>query len=77
MVPAFFHYVKPSADDPVLLIVDGHYLHTKNLYVVDKAREHTVSIVSLPPHSKHKLQPPDFDLLKSLIHIIHKKLKLV
>ena len=35
----FVHFVKPSADDPVLLIVDGHYSHTKNLYVVDKARK--------------------------------------
>jgi hypothetical protein len=36
----FFHFAKPSADDPVLLIVDGHYSHTKNIDVVDKAREH-------------------------------------
>jgi len=32
----FVHFVKPSADDPVLLIVDGHYSHTKNLDVVYK-----------------------------------------
>jgi acyl-CoA thioesterase len=25
----FVHFIKPSADDPVLLIVDGHYSHTK------------------------------------------------
>jgi hypothetical protein len=30
----FVHFIKPSADDPVLLIVDGHYSYTKN---VDKA----------------------------------------
>ena len=30
----FFHFVNPSADDPVLLIVDGHYSYTKN---IDKA----------------------------------------
>jgi len=35
----FVHFVKPSADDPVLLIVDGHYSHTQNLDVVDKARK--------------------------------------
>jgi hypothetical protein len=27
----FVHFVKPSADDLDLLIVDGHYSHTKNL----------------------------------------------
>jgi len=62
----FVHYVKPSADDPVLLIVDGHYSHTRNLDVVDKAREHSVAIVSLPPHSTHKMQPLDVGFLKPL-----------
>jgi len=46
----FVHFSKPA-----LLIVGGHYSHTKNLVVVDKAREHRVSIVSFPPHSKHKM----------------------
>jgi len=40
----FVHFVKPSAGYPVLLIVDDHYSHTKNTDVVDKAREHSVSI---------------------------------
>ena len=40
----FVHFVKHSADDPVLLIVDGHYSHTKNIDVVDKTREHSVSL---------------------------------
>ena len=62
----FVHLVKPSADDPVLLIVDGHYSHTKNIDVVDKAREHSFSIVSLPPHSRHKMQPLDDVFLKPL-----------
>ena len=52
----FIHFVKPSAYDTVLLIVDGHYSNTKTLDVVDKAREHSVAIVSLPLHSKHKMQ---------------------
>ena len=38
----FVHCVKPSADDPVLLIAD--YSHTKNLDVMDKAREHGVAL---------------------------------
>ena len=54
MVRSSFHFIKPSADDPLLLIVDGHDSNTKNLDVEDKAREHSVAIVSLPPHSKHK-----------------------
>jgi len=71
----FAHFIKPSADDPVLLIVDGHYSHTKNLDVVGKVRDHSVAIVSLPPHSKHKMQPLDAGFMKSLKRIMHKKLK--
>jgi len=54
------------ADDPVLLIVDGHYSYTKNLDVADKAREHSVAIVSLPPHSMHKMQPLDVGFMNPL-----------
>jgi hypothetical protein len=60
-----------------LLIVDSHYSNTKNLDVVDKAREHSVAIASLPPHSKHKMQPLDVGFMKSLKYIMHKKLKRV
>jgi len=71
----FFHFINPRADDPVLLTVYGHYSHTKNLNVVDKTREHSVAIVSLPPHSKHKVQPLDVGFTKSLTHIMHKNFK--
>jgi len=67
----FVHFIKHSADDPFWLIVDGHYSHTKNLGVVDKARKHSFSIVSLPPHSKHKIQPLDVGFMKALKHIMH------
>jgi hypothetical protein len=50
---------KPSADEPVLLIVEGQYSQTTNLGVVDKARKHSVANVTLPPHSTHIMQPLD------------------
>jgi hypothetical protein len=71
----FFHFIKPSADDPFWLIVDGHYSHAKNLDVVYKGRQLNFSIVNLPPHSKHKIQPFDVGFMKALKHIMHKKLK--
>jgi hypothetical protein len=49
-----------------VLIADGHYSHTINIDVVDKAREHSVSTVSLPPHSTHKMQPLEVGFLKPL-----------
>ncbi|KAJ8871671.1 hypothetical protein PR048_027998 [Dryococelus australis] len=38
---------------------DGHLSHTKNLTVIIKARENFVTIIRLPPHTSHKLQPFD------------------
>jgi len=62
----FFQFVKPSADDPVLLIFDARYSHTKNLDVVDKAKKHSVAIVSLALHSTHKIQHLDVGFMKPL-----------
>ncbi|XP_060804467.1 tigger transposable element-derived protein 6-like [Amyelois transitella] len=62
----FLAHAKPSADDPVLLILDGHLSHTKNLNVVLKARENHVTILCLPPHCTHKLQPLDVGVMYPL-----------
>jgi hypothetical protein len=62
----FIHFFKPAADDLILLIADGHYSHTKNLDVMDKAREHSVATFILPPHSTHKMQPLDIGFMKPL-----------
>ncbi|XP_047026166.1 MFS-type transporter clz9-like [Helicoverpa zea] len=55
----FLDYVKPTVASPVLLILDGHYSHTKNIELIDLARQHYVTILSLPPHCTHKVQPLD------------------
>lgn len=55
----FLDFAKPSEKSPVLLILDGHYNHTHNVDVLELARKNFVSLVSLPPHSRHKLQPLD------------------
>lgn len=41
----------------MLLIFDGHYSHTRNLELLELVHEKHVTIVSLPPHTTHKLQP--------------------
>jgi hypothetical protein len=62
----FINYVKPSAEDPVLLVLDGHFSHTRNLEVVLLARDSFVTIVCLPPHCSHKLQPLDVSFMRPL-----------
>lgn len=35
----FIESTHPSPDDPVMLILDGHYSHTRNIDVIDLGRE--------------------------------------
>ena len=58
--------MKCSKDSPVLLILDEHKTHTKSLPTIDYARENDIVIVSLPPHTSHKLQPLDRSFFKPL-----------
>ena len=65
----FRHFLKhthPTAGDPVLLILDGHSTHTKSIALIELARTNHVSIICLPPHTTHRLQPLDVSLMKPL-----------
>lgn len=55
----FIQKTRPSEESPILLILDGHSTHTRNLQVIDLAHTNHVTIVSIPPHSSHKTQPLD------------------
>lgn len=54
----FIKYVKPSKEQKVILIVDGHASH-KSLGALLKAKENGVIVLCLPPHCTHRLQPLD------------------
>ncbi|XP_045463203.1 MFS-type transporter clz9-like [Harmonia axyridis] len=54
----FIHHVKPSKEDPVLLLLDNHSSHV-NVEVVNKAKENNIILLSFPPHCSHRLQPLD------------------
>lgn len=62
----FIKYTKPTIDDPLLLILDGHYSHTRNMEIIELARANYITIVCLPPHSTHKLQPLDKTFMRAL-----------
>ena len=62
----FMKHCKPCKEDPVLLVLDGHATHTKNLEMVDLARDNGVVILCLPPHCSHRLQPLDVSFMKPL-----------
>lgn len=58
----FNHFIKkthPTKKNPILLILAGHHTHVRNLEVILMAKENNVTILCLPPHTTHKLQPLD------------------
>lgn len=59
----FLKHAKPTAKDPVLLILDGHASHTKNLLLLERARKSFVHILCIPPHTSHRLQPLDVSFM--------------
>lgn len=61
------HFVKftlSSKENPTLLIMDNHESHI-SLATIDKARENGVTILTLPPHCSHRLQPLDVSVFAS------------
>lgn len=62
----FIKHVRPTKEDPVLVILDGHATHTKNLDLIDLARQNGVILLCLPPHCTHKLQPLDVSFMAPL-----------
>jgi hypothetical protein len=62
----FIQTTKPSKETKVLLLLDGHTTHTKNLQAVSLARENAVILLSLPAHITHRFQPLDVGFLKPL-----------
>jgi hypothetical protein len=53
----FVAHVKHSSDDPVFLNMNNHASHR---------RDHHITLLTLPPHSSHKLQPLDKGFFRQL-----------
>lgn len=54
----FISHVKPSKEKPALIIMDNHETHI-SIDIIDKSRENGVVLLTLHPHTTHKLQPLD------------------
>jgi hypothetical protein len=63
----FLRTVQPKArPEPVLLLADGHTSHTRNLDVIQLAKDNNAIMLIFPSHCTHRLQPCDVSLFKSL-----------
>ena len=63
----FISVVQPqSTFQPVILLVDGHCSHTRNVEVLQKAKTNNVVISVFPSHCTHRLQPCGVSFFRSL-----------
>lgn len=62
----FIQFTHASKNSPVLLLLDGHATHTKNINLIDLARENGVVMLCFPPHCTHRLQPLDVGVMKPI-----------
>ncbi|XP_030757332.1 uncharacterized protein LOC115883165 [Sitophilus oryzae] len=62
----FVTFSKATKENPVLLLLDGHATHTKNIDLILHARENGVILLCFPPHTSHRLQPLDVSFMKPL-----------
>ncbi|XP_074096377.1 uncharacterized protein LOC141525711 [Cotesia typhae] len=58
----FISHAKPTSDKPILLILDNHESHI-SLESFLLCRQHGINLLSLPPHTSHRLQPLDLTFL--------------
>lgn len=54
----FVAHAKPTPVKPVLLLLDGDASH-KTLDAIEFCRANSITLLSFPPHTTHKLQPSD------------------
>ena len=69
----FIKFSQATPENPVLLLLDGHASHVKNIKVIDLAQENGVVVVCFPPHCTHKLQPLDVGFMGPLSSTFGKK----
>ena len=62
----FISFTGSTKENPSLLILDGHSTHTKSIQLIDIARDSGVTIICLPPHTTHRMQPLDVTVMKPL-----------
>ena len=71
----FIVHARPSAENPVLLLLDGHASHCSP-QLIDCARENHVILLALALHTTHLCQPLDVCVYKVLKMNIGKQVKL-
>lgn len=67
----FKQHAKPSALEPILLILDNHASHI-SLTIYEYCKVNHIHMLSLPPHTSHRMQPLDVSFFGPL-KMVYKK----
>lgn len=59
----FIQKTGSSVENPTLLILDNYSSHI-DINIIKKARENGITMLTLPPHTSHKLQPLDVGVFR-------------
>lgn len=68
----FKTHAHPTESEPVLLILDNHSSHV-SLEIYKFCRENFIHMVSLPPHTSHRLQPLDLTFFGPLKNALYRE----
>lgn len=68
----FAKHGKPTADDPVLLVLDNHSSHI-SIQTYEFCKANHIHVVSLPPHTSHRLQPLDLTFFGPLKNALYRE----
>lgn len=68
----FKSHVKPTREDPVLLIIDNHTSHI-SLEAFDLCKSGFITVLSLSPHTSHRIQPLDLTFFGSLKNALYRE----
>lgn len=52
------NHTKPTVEKPILIIMDNHDTHI-SIEIIDKAKDNGVVLLTIHPHTSHKMQPLD------------------
>ncbi|KAL0829651.1 hypothetical protein ABMA28_003157 [Loxostege sticticalis] len=71
----FIKIVKPTPENKVLLLLDGHTTHSKNLEALCLAKDNGIILLQLPGHTTNRIKPLDVSFFKPLIQSTEKWLR--
>lgn len=70
----FIQFSHATPKQPVLLLLDGHSSHVKNLDVINLAKSNGVVIFCFSPHCTHRLEPIYVGFMNPISHYYTEKI---